>query len=153
VSLTIRPACTEDCRELAPLLRAADLAEVRAEAGLDGLEALLVSVERSEAAYAVDVDGKLGAIFGHRYVNLMANIGQVWCLTGHAMEKRPIAFLHSAMYVCDELLKKYGELVACIDARYTKAVRFFTLVGFQMAPAVPLEPGGALFHLATMRRK
>lgn len=150
--LTIRPATLADAAELAPSLRPHDVAEVWSSDGWTPYQALSESLQRSQRAFAVCVDGELAALGGYAPTSLLSNRAQTWFLTGHAIAKEPLAYIRMAKLVVHCMLEDYDEVFAYVDSRYDEAVRFFRMVGFRSA-GVRVAHDGTPFHHITARRE
>ncbi len=149
---TVVPATRELAELLAPLMRAEDVAELRA-GGLTPLEGLLQSIEGSDVAQAVMVGGQVGAMFGvGPLAGVNERVGQVWFLTGRLMSKHPAAFVRLARPAIASMLELYPVLFNVIDARYAAAVRWVKWLGFEVGEPQPFGPAGVLFVPARLRR-
>lgn len=142
VELSFESATELHAIALAPDLRPEDLAEVLACGRHGALDALVYSVQLSTACWAAVADGEVAAMFG------LCPGDEVWFLTGHGFRRHRRAFIRAAPFVLAELLARSGRLGNWIDARYSAAVRWAKWLGFEVAPAVPYGPTGALFHPA-----
>lgn len=147
---TFAPATLAHVEALAPTLRAGDVAEVQA-LGLSPLEALRQSVESSDEAWALGLDGDLAAVGGvqvlHRATLLgPPESGSVWLLTGAAVERHRVSFAVATKQALRLLLRRYPLLVQAVDARYTAALRWARWLGGEVQPAVPWGPKEMPFH-------
>jgi hypothetical protein len=149
--LVIIPATREHAEELAPTLRAEDVAEVQACGYVDGRHALLMALERSSAAWAALLDGKVGALFG---VSVGPGIEDdlIWLLAGAVFAKHPRPFMRRAKKILEQLLDYHPSLGNFIDARHAESLRWVKWLGFTVGEAVPYGPAGLLFHPARIER-
>lgn len=136
--------------ELAMTLRPEDTAEVLACGFKDAHDALRLSLQRSDAAWAATVDGAVAALFGVTSHSESRTV--VWFLTGSVFLANARLFVKHAKAAIRILLEPYSSLENYVDARYSAAVRWARWLGFELAEAHPYGPAGQLFHLATLRR-
>jgi hypothetical protein len=156
--VTFERATEAHARELAPMLRPLDLAEVQACGRADALEALLRSVRLSAYTVGIRFDGVLAALFGvvavdgETLLGLPA-IGCLWFLTGTACDTHPIALVRVAKATVPALHRASGfrELRNYLDVRYRGALRLAQAVGFEVLTTVPHGPHGLPFHLVARR--
>jgi hypothetical protein len=147
------PGTLELAEQLAPLLRAGDVAEGLA-LGLDPRQGLLDSVRCSEVSWAALFDGEVGAMVGARTTarTLLGTAGEVWILSGTAVDRNPRAFMRSSRQVLEQLLQQWDSLSNVVDTRYEASLRWLKWLGFSFAPPVPMGPQGVLFCRCTIRR-
>jgi len=147
--ITIVPATMAHARAIE--LRPGDAAEVAAH-GLDPLEALRVSVERSMWADAYLADGEVAALMGLVLQPIVGGTAMPWLLTGQPVDRHRKAFLRLTRARVGEMLAEHGTLVAEVHAEYVGAVRWLAWLGFDLAPPRPLGPRGAPFRQVIMRQ-
>lgn len=156
VAITMEPSTLEHCRLLAPELREADLLEVLAGGAPDGLTALERSLTASEFATTVLFDGRPAAMLGAgpalRASLMGASVVSVWLLTGRIVDANPLAFWRLCKPGVAALLEHADELVAMVDARHAKCLRWACALGFTLGPEVPHGPSGMPFHCVSLRR-
>lgn len=144
-------------RELAPLLRAADVAEVWASNRCTGLQALEQSVAMSDVSVAMRINGEVASMFGVRAISPSAlglsPLGVVWFLTGRAWDARPLPLVRAAKRLMPELQEVSGciELRNWLDSRYAGALRLAQALGFVGLDTAPMGPDAVPFHLMTRR--
>jgi hypothetical protein len=154
----IVPATEAHAHELAPSLRPADAAEVKASGGFEPLDALLASLGVSEVASTLLIDGKVAAIFGVAPAHFdvegegVRDVGVVWLLGGTALFEAPLSFLRRCRPVVREFLERYPLLMNAIDARYEKALRWAKWLGFQVMEPVPFGFEGRPFCFISLGR-
>jgi hypothetical protein len=73
----------------------------------------------------------------------------VWAVFTQAIDRHPIAFLRESRRLAEGFDR---EVVNYVDARNTKAVKWFRWLGFEVSDPVPYGPNGALFHRFTNAR-
>jgi hypothetical protein len=150
--VTIVPATPDLARQLAPLMRAADQAEVRASGGYEPIDALLEALVWSAEAYAGFIDGELAALFGVVPGTFLTGEAVPWLLTSDVIQRKPRAFLRASREVIADWMGKYPVLVQQVDARYEQALRWAARVGFQVEAPAPFGVDGAPFCRISMRR-
>lgn len=146
------PATLEHAEALARAMRPEELAELEA-AGLEPLEAVEMSMRKSDASFAVLVDGQVGAMFGvGPLAGVSERVGQVWFLTGTDFPKHRRAYVRVARSAIAAMLELYPVLFNIIDARYAAAVRWAKWLGFDVGEPQPYGPAGVPFVPARLRR-
>jgi hypothetical protein len=120
--LKIAPATVADATELAPILRAEDVEEIRAASGEQPLAALLDSVALSEESYSVRDEQGIVALFGVGY-------GAVWLLGSDRMFKYPKALIQLSREWLDRWHDQHGKLYAFVDSRNTSHIKFLDHLG------------------------
>ncbi len=146
MGVEFRPAEAADAVVLAPSLRAADRAEVRASDGLDAQAALTRALALSSEAYAGFVDGELVALFGVRRLSLAGRGGSPWLLTGEALSAHPRTLVQASRGVLHTWRQDYAWLGNWVDARNLKARRWLSWLGFTLHPAQPYGVRRLPFH-------
>lgn len=132
----------EHLRALIPLLRDGDRAEV--EVTSIPARHLLFGLWRSSLVRrAALVDGEVAAVWGMSG-SLAASEASVYLLTGRAIERIPLAFYREARRELRAMLETRRSLVCDVLADYTRAVRFFEMLGFEIDG--PRDVGGAMFR-------
>lgn len=144
----------EHARALAPLMRAADVAELQA-LGLTPERALADALRTSEVAFALVLGGEVAALFGlgPRVPAPFGEAACVWALSGAAVDRHRKAFLRASRAILEALLSHCALLWNWVDARYAGAVRWVRWLGFAVGPAQPFGPAGQLFHPISIRRE
>lgn len=140
----ILPCTLKHIRELAANLRPGDRAEL--EASGRPLRHLLIDIwMQTDKPRCALVDGKVAACWG---VNgsLLASEGSPWLFTTPAVEKAPIRFLKQARAEVKLMLKDHHTLVSGVAADYTKAHRFFGLLGFSLGGEYVMGPDKKQFR-------
>lgn len=130
-SVRILPCTLKHLRELAANLRPGDCAELMAPG--QKVRHILhdIWVQSDEPRCAL-VDGKVAACWGVT-TSLLATEGEPWLFTTAAVEKVPIRFLKQAQHEIKLMLKTHHSLVSAVASDYTRAIRFFQLLGFSVS--------------------
>ena len=147
------PATEAHARELAPSMRAADVAENLASDGFTPLEACLVSLAISTEARAAYFGGELGALFGVAEGPFLGFKAIPWLLTTGVVERHQRAFWRASRLVVASWLERYLVLEQAIDARYGMALRWAARLGFEVEPPAPWGVAGLPFCRITLRRR
>lgn len=131
-------------REIAPRMRAAEVAEVWAAMGLTPAAALLCLMRASVFSRAVFFDGDLCTIFG--VIETPDGAGIPWLLSSDAVERHPLSFWRASKSILREIRKLYPVLIEYVDARYTRCISWARRLGWTVAPAEPHGLAGLPFH-------
>jgi hypothetical protein len=121
--LRIAPATAADATELAPILRAEDVEEIRALSGEQPLNALLYSVALSDESYAVRDDQGIVSLFG------VGPGGAVWLLGSDKMFKYPKSLVRLCRQWLEDWAPRYPRLYALADARNTSHLKLLDHLG------------------------
>jgi hypothetical protein len=131
-------------------LRPADRAEIEA-LGFEPHEGLRLSLERALWADAYLVGGEVVAIAGLGVPSMLGRVAVPWLVTGKPVDRHRKTFLHLTRARLGRMRRDWDLLVNHVHADYAQAVRWLAWLGFDIAPAQPFGPRGALFHQATIR--
>jgi len=131
-------------------LRPGDRREIEA-LGLSPRDGIVRSLARSLWADAYIADGEVAALVGLALQPLVGGVAMPWLLTGRPVDRHPKAFLRLTRARVQTMRAEHGTLVACVHAEYRESVRWLAWLGFELAPARPVGPRGALFHQAILR--
>lgn len=142
----LRPATIDDAFALAPRLRAADIAEVRA-AGHEHMDVVLAeSIAASAEAWAYEVNGTVHAIMG-----LVEVTGGVpWLLGSNELFKQGRDLLTLPQPFLERWLAKYGVLANMVHTDNHRSIRWLKHLGFTIGEAFQLN--GHSFHPFYMRQ-
>lgn len=126
----VRPASPSDALWLAPRLREADKAEVRAASGLDPAVALDFAVRSSRPSLAMmgDQGGCIGLFGAAPTVDPLAGI--VWMLATDDLERHSRQFLRESRPWIGQLHRAYPLLFNFVDARNEIHIRWLRWCGF-----------------------
>lgn len=149
-------ATLEHAVALAPSLREEDAAEILASSGHTPLEALTLSVQGSEEAYALLLDGEVAALWGvaalRRSILGPPVAWSVWLLGGELLRRHRQTFVRLSREVVAVLRARYAVLFNFVDARYVGALRWAAWLGFEVGPPEAFGVAGLPFCLITLRR-
>jgi hypothetical protein len=124
----LEPAGKRHARELARIMRKADLDEVEALLGVRVAEqAVRYSINRSVETYAAYVGRDLLCVFG---VMLMEGSQAVWMLSGTNVNKYQSTFYRCSKIVINYLRGKYPLMMNMVHSRYPAAIRWLERLGF-----------------------
>lgn len=131
-------------------LRDDDRAELQC-AGTTAAKALWRSYRASIVRRTVIVDEVVAAVGGCGG-SVLAGIGEPWLLTAPEIERIPVSFVKEGRAEVAKLLGLFPRLENIVVARYARACRFLTVLGFQLDEARPMGPQGAMFRRFWMER-
>lgn len=134
--IEVRRTIQGDAESLAPRMREADKAEVKAASGKHPYLALLEGIDCSEQAYTAEVGGEPIAIFGVCPTD-NPSVGVVWLLGSDVISKHRIDFLRKSRDWVDHFQTKYPVLCNAIDARNTVHIRWLQWLGFTFIQELP----------------
>jgi hypothetical protein len=140
----IEPATEQHAEALAPLLRDADREEIWTAQRLTALEGLLVALRRSQIARCGFVNGEITAMWGVIAVSLLSGTGQPWLLTSGAVERYPKIFMRECYRQLEEFKGLFPTMMNVMDARYTRAARWASRIGFDVSPPYLFGPVGKM---------
>lgn len=141
-ALLLRPATPDAARSLAPCLRFQDVCEIKASSGLSPSASLLRGVEISEWAYAVELEGKVAALFGVAEMapgSAAFRIGVPWLLGSDAFFREVGTFrLHrQALEWLKRMHEDFPYLVNVVDSRNVSAIQWLSRLGFEFTALHP----------------
>jgi hypothetical protein len=140
----IVPAKTAHASYLAARLRAEDVAEVAAF-GFTAEGALLDSLEHSSSAWTVLLDDRPAAMLGLIPASALLGRAHPWMLGSDALRGVPLAMVRSGRAIVRLMLRTYPELRTAVDLRYTAALRWALMLGFQLGAPIPIGVNGEMF--------
>jgi hypothetical protein len=144
------PATLPLIREIFPLLRAEDLAEVTALCPENPRLMLENSLSLSDGAWVLMVDGKPGAIWGVQGIS--DGGAALWMLGTEAVPKKSMFVARYSKEVVASLLRVYTRIEVLIDVRYRISLRWAEWLGFKFSDEFKIGPLGAQFVTATLHR-
>lgn len=132
--IEFKPSKLEDCYKLAPIMRDADVNEVRASHGLSPLGALITSTQASKRPQTIYYNDK---VIGMRGVGHAGPVGYPWLL-GSVDILRNAKTLHStAKPWVDSYLGEYQILYNYVAAENKASIRWLKKLGFVMVQYIP----------------
>jgi len=129
----IRESTLQDATDMAPNLRAADVAELQASLGdlMDTEEILQVSIEHSDDPRTVELEGEPIAIFGVvDSKEEIPKVGYVWLLGTNRIKDIRNQFLRRCKEQLSEQEKPYEVLTNFVDARNKVHIKWLRWMGF-----------------------
>lgn len=157
--IRFEPATLDHAEALALQMRQPDIDEVMASHGLTAEMALRGSVENSAHAVAMFLGGELAALFGivrrpaSRESALGVDLDCVWLLTGHVVDRYPVAFFRASQRALKAFLVISPRLFNWVDTRYPNAIQFLTALGFKAGPPIAVGINGESFRFILIERK
>lgn len=133
----IRPAVLRDCHSLAPLLREADKAEIKALTGHAPLDGLLESLEVSTQRFAIEHQGEVIAIFGGGPHPHRDDCGLPWMMASDHLKTQWVWFLRNSDRIVDLVQRHYPLLWNVIDIRNAVHMRWLRWCGFTFGTTFP----------------
>jgi hypothetical protein len=125
----VRESLVGDVSKLAPVMRQADIDEVKAASGHSPEVALLMGMCHSRPAYTfLDPEGNVAGMFG--VVPSTEISGAVWMLGGTSVERYPITFLKNCRKWTDHLNELYPVLFNVVDERNELHIKWLKWMGF-----------------------
>lgn len=145
----LRPATSADARSLAPILRFQDMAEIKAAAGVSPTTSLLRGVEISEWCQAVELGGRVAALFGVAEMapgSAASRVGVPWLLGSPAFFREVSAFrLHrQAIAYIRRMHEDFPHLLNVVDARNTTSIQWLSRLGFEFTALHPQYGAGRI---------
>ena len=144
-------AKTSDVATMTANMRSEDAAEATG-LGVPLKRALWRSFRSSFWRKSLFIDGELAAMCGVGG-NLLGGVGYPWVVTTAAVERLPIRYFREARRETEDMLLVFPRLEGLIAANYTRSLRFFALMGFEIHPPQPWPGTGELFCKITMGRE
>lgn len=129
----VRESILQDAKDMAPYLRDADYAELKASLGdlLDTEEILEISIEHSDDPRTVELDGKPIAIFGvvdsHETI---PRVGYVWMLGTNKIKDIRGQFLRKCKEQLIQQEEPYEVLTNFVDKRNKVHIKWLRWMGF-----------------------
>lgn len=143
--IAMLPATEDDARELAPLLRAEDRAEIAALSGRDAAGLLIESVAASWEATTYRADGALICIGGVAPLSLIGSTGAPWLMGTDLVPVHRKAFMRHSREAIPRWLAQFPVLRNVVDVRYCEAIRWLRWLGFRFGTPVIVGVAGFPF--------
>jgi stage V sporulation protein SpoVS len=138
--ITMLPSTEDDARELAPLLRAEDRAEVLA-LGVAPVDGLLQSLAAAREAWTYRDDGRIICMAGVAPLSLIGSTGIPWLLGSPLVVAHRRAFMVETRRMVARWLDWFPVLRNVVDARYQAAIRWLRWLGFTIGEPFNLSRG------------
>lgn len=133
----IVPATLEHAQALAPRLRQADQAEIKAASGESPEVALTMSVAGSVMSWAWLIDGEPVALFGVAESPYKSLTGIPWFLAAPEFQQHRTFFLRNCGAYIDEMHDYFPILENVVDCRNTASIQWLAWAGFAMCEVYP----------------
>lgn len=140
MAITISPAIEDDARELAPLLRGEDRAEVLAF-GLDPIDGLLQSLAGAQEAWTYRADGRIICMAGVTPLSLIGRTGVPWLLGSELVLPHRRRFMVETRRMVVHWLTIFDALRNVVHAEYDAAIRWLRWLGFELGEPFQLARG------------
>jgi hypothetical protein len=131
----IRIATEQDCFDLAPRLRAADVAELAA-LGDDPLVALLSSYEVSPLVWAAEYDQQVHVIFGVAPFPDNSGAGSPWLLASERVSEFAVQFLRESYRYIPKMHMLYPTLRNYVHAMNVESIMWLRWLGFSFTRVI-----------------
>lgn len=138
--ITMLLATEDDARELAPLLRAEDRAEVLA-LGLEPVDGLLQSLGAACETWTWRDDGRIICMAGVVPLSLIGSTGVPWLLGSPLVARHRRAFMLETRRMVAHWLMMFGVLRNVVDDDYAAAHRWLRWLGFEISEPFTLANG------------
>jgi len=138
--ITMLPAAEDDARELAPVLRAEDRAEVLA-LGEDPVDGLLQSLAAAREAWTWRHGSRIICMAGVAPLSLIGSTGIPWLLGSPLVAVHRRAFMLETRRMVAHWLTVFPLLRNVVDSRYEAAIRWLRWLGFAIGEPFPLGSG------------
>jgi hypothetical protein len=138
--ITVLSATEDDARELAPLLRPEDRAEVLA-LGLDPIDGLLQSLIGAQEAWTYRAEGQIVCMAGITPLSLIGRTGVPWLLGSELVVQHRRVFMVETCRMVARWLTLFDVLRNVVDDRYDAAIRWLSWLGFEIGDPFPLANG------------
>lgn len=142
----VREAAIADAHELAPHLKAADLAEIWASGHHTGLEALLLGFEYRYRNWAVVMNGQVAALFGVTAPSICSPVGTPWLLGRELTRGEGLALLRQSRHYVSQMARGFCTLENWTDARHLESHAWLRWCGFTLDAPQPWGVEKLPFH-------
>lgn len=131
----IEQATAMDVLELAKTLTEADVAEVKALAGMEPLEALSIGLLHSHSCIAGRAaDGELACLFG--VTKAAEGVGAVWLLSSPAIKRCAREVVTTGRVWLAEMQEIFPRLVNVVSAENRVHLRMIKALGFELGSPI-----------------
>lgn len=136
-----------DAKALAADMRPADVAEVLACGETDLVRVVQDGIDDSALCWTIEVDGQVAGVVGVVPLGgLLSEVGVPWMLGTPLVQKHRRMLVRISHAYIRRMLGAYPHLLNFVHTDNAVAVRWLKRTGFELQPAVPYGPLGALFH-------
>lgn len=149
VDIQFVPARGKHVKTIGKRMRAADVAECKAMAGLSPRDGLRRSMMRSQA-WTVLVNGRPEMMFGVSDLNVLTGIGSVWMLATDEVDKHPRELLRLSPEWVRKLFARYSVLRNVVSIDNAASIRWLKWLGATFSD--PIDVGGKPFVLFELRK-
>lgn len=132
--------------ELAPRLRAADIAEIHAATASDPIDVLVISLALSSMAWVWLFEERVVAVGGVAPHPYSPDVGVPWAFGSDEVHDHRDFFLDGTAFLFEKMHLLYPILENHVDARNHAAVKFLRMSGFTIEPPEPYGVFGLPFH-------
>lgn len=136
---SVVPATLDHALELAPKLRVADVAEIKASSGSNAEDALILSTALTPTAKTWLIDGEVVAMFGVSPVPSRPGMGVPWMVASDLAQKHKIFFLRNCRAYVREMLEEFPLLVNFVDCRNVISIQWLHWCGFALCEVDPFH--------------
>lgn len=131
----VRPAQPEDVDLLVSEMREIDRREVEALIGPgDPTTAIRQTLERSDMASSVWLDGELLGLGGLSTVSLLDDSWSPWFLATRLADRHPRVIIQLGKRYIPEIMAQYPKMTNHVSVKNTRAVRWLLASGFVIDP-------------------
>jgi hypothetical protein len=141
--MILRPSIVSDPKNLAPHLRAVDVAEVAAVNGWTGRQALEAGLQMGSECWTF-VDDEIGPVGMSGVVPDLEILqdakivaGHVWLLGSKELTACPKEFMRLSRELLTSFEEQYTILSNYVDVRNTKSIRWLKALGFSFGTVEP----------------
>lgn len=140
-SLAIRPALYRDAHIVGPRLRTADLREIRASIGRQGIDGLIWSLWHSDLAWTMDWEGLPIMVFGASEIaGANEGTGSIWMMSTPDVEDPKVRwpFLRNCRGIVNFIQEEFFPVLTnVVDCRNTLHIRWLQWMGFEFLREIP----------------
>lgn len=149
LSLRLYPISEAGMLYVSQHLREVDRREIAAGSRREPLDAILHSAACSDEGFeARTLAGVPLAVGG---VGLISPLrGSPWMLATDDLQRHPLSMMRLSRAWVADIRRRYAQLFNFVHAENAVSIHWLRRLGFEILPAVPHGPAGALFHPFTM---
>lgn len=140
--IATRLATPGDAPALAPRLRASDRREIAALSGGDPEVALRAAVARSTEARAIEIGGRVEALYGHYAPPALGNSAMVWAMGSNTLPRYAKSLIREMQEYLAGVEMRYGGTTNIVDADNAPAIRLLRRLGYEIGERALAAPGG-----------